>query len=90
MWQGGAADGAPQEFREATKFTSVLDSYKAKSADITNVIVVVKDGFSTSEFVQEAKQFPYLKDKILGSSVIYTNVVDGFDLSTFESRVGAH
>lgn len=81
---------APKEVTQEVNFDNVLTTYKEKSQEKTNFIIFVKDGLTSGALASQVKEFPYIKEKILGSSMTYTNVADGFQVEEFEKNIGAH
>jgi len=63
----------------------VVDSIKnfALENNEDNVIVVLHEKLCTTRLMQAAGSMNYLKSKVLGHSVIYTNVTERFNLSMF-------
>jgi hypothetical protein len=50
-------------------------------------VILLKEGLTTQDLVNWAPHYPYLKEKILGGSTVYTKS-DNFDEAQLESLVG--
>ncbi|CDW78170.1 UNKNOWN [Stylonychia lemnae] len=88
VYSTNAGNSHPVEFNTTVGQDSVVAKYQDFVVGKTNVLVFVKDGLTTSEFVQYASQsYVYLKNKIMGNSVIYTDVNSGFDSQAFEQTI---
>lgn len=83
-------NGGPVEVLKPVKFDSVLATYKEFIGEKTNVLVFVKEGMTTEEFAALANKYPYLHDRVMGHSYVYSDVQGGFDVSQYESSIHAH
>lgn len=89
MWSEKAFD-RPREFQGLVGSTQVIDQLKAsaEATQMQNLIVVLKEGLTSKDLVSNARNFEYLKPKILEHSHAYTNVENGFSISEFERLIG--
>lgn len=58
--------------------------------DATNVVVIVKEGLTSSALVQNVNQYKYLGNQIKSNSLTYVDVEGGFDTSAYEGFIHAH
>jgi hypothetical protein len=87
MW----SEKAFPETREspaAMEMPDVMESIKkvVQSSNPKNIIVVVKDGLSSKEFVMNAKKFTYLKSLVIDHAQMYTNLREQFNVESFEAE----
>jgi hypothetical protein len=60
----------------------------SEATNMAHVVVVLKEGLTSRDLVSHARDFDYLKNKIIGYSHTYTNVEGGFSISEFERLIG--
>jgi hypothetical protein len=51
-----------------------------------NVLVLVKDGLSSKEFVMNARKFTYLRSLVIDHAQMFTNLREQFNVEAFESE----
>ena len=51
-----------------------------------NVLILIKDGFSSKELVINAKKFDNLKKLIVSHASLYTNLRQPFDISSIQTE----
>ena len=92
LYSNSASNDKPEENTSPVKFADVLGKYKEFVGEKnTNVLVFVKEGLTSQDFAKYASQYPFLHEKIAnGHSFTFSNVNGGFDLSNYESHIGAH
>jgi len=56
-----------------------------ESSNPKNIIVLVKDGLSSKEFVLNAKKFTYLRSLVVDHSEMYTNLREPFNVEAFQT-----
>jgi len=60
----------------------------AEGSEAGNLIVINKYGLTTRDVISHARQFDFLKSKLLEHSHTYTNLPQGFSMDLFEQVVG--
>lgn len=86
MWGGQAFDSLT-ESHSPQHMELVVESLRtaADASNAANVVVIVKEAFTSRQFVSNAKSYNFIREQVKSHAQLYTNLQEPFNTTAFSA-----